>query len=177
MYILRLSVAFALLEVTFGQLLKFCGQAECRISTLIRCEDMVRDYTFQGSCCSLKPVTATNGCLIIVGGDNNCAWFPKCGTCATEDTNRTGACLEYQSESAAILLQCPAPDVYDVLNEIEGPTAAGALAPTLSPTAEPTCPPTSRPTLIDENVDDSAGIVVQGLKGVILSALATFFLF
>ena len=176
MCVLRLSVPFALFIASFGQLLKHCGQAERRISTLLKRDDMVRDCAFPGSCCSLKPVIATNGCLIIVGGDNNCAWFPKCGSCATEDTDKTGACLQYQSESAAVLLECPAPDEFDVLKEFEAPTATPGV-PTLSPTAEPTCPPIPQPSFLGETEDDSAGIVIQGFKGVILTALATFFLF
>jgi hypothetical protein len=169
MYILRLSVAFALLEATFGQL-DYCGQQECRIPTLLPCLDLVRDYNFEGSCCSLRSVIATNGCLVVVGGDNNCAWFPKCGSCADEDIEATGACLIHESESASVLQECNSIDQFDVLNELNSQT--------LPPAAQPTCPPTPSPTRTEEYTPtDSAEIVVQGFKVMLLGALATFFLF
>jgi hypothetical protein len=186
MNILRLCVTFALLETTFGQLLQFCGPEDCRISSLISCENLVKNYDFQGSCCSLKSVVATNGCLIIVGGNNNCGWSPKCGPC---DTANSGACMEYESAGKDIGKECPVIDKFDVLGqataapkEAPGPGETSAPTPLFAPSSFPsvttTCPPTPSPTTTEEFVPpDSAEIVVQGSKVMILGALATFFLF
>jgi hypothetical protein len=168
MNILRLYVAFTSLQATFG-ILEYCGQKECRFSSPTSCEDLKRDYHFQGSCCSLKYVPATRGCLIVVGGDNNCAWTPKCGICSSEESVAAGACLEYRSESKVVGFSCNAIDEYDVLNEV--------MDATLSPADAPTCPPTQEPTTLAESLpEDSAEIVIQGYKCMILGALAAFFL-
>jgi hypothetical protein len=191
MNILRLSIVFALLHTTFGALLEFCAEKECRTSTKASCQDLKRNWDFQGSCCSLRPVVATNGCLVVVGGDNNCAWFPKCGGGGACDTDNNGDCLEHESKSSENGLECTAIDEFDVLNQATpAPAAAVAAgessapssssAPSLFPSVAPTCGPTLGPTTEEEKQpdDDSAELVLQGSKGLmILGALATFFLF
>jgi hypothetical protein len=126
----------------------FCGDQDCIIALRLSCEEMIEQYHFQGSCCSMVPMPETRGCRLTVSNRGNCFWYPYCGECDTTDAG-IGCNLIYETESEGT---CPPSDydpVTDGLNRTEeGVSCAPTIAPTFDPNA-PTNPPinSSSPSL------------------------------
>lgn len=132
------SVFAALLTSSvFAQYEEFyCGLDLCLVPLRLSCEEMINQYDFQGSCCSMETVNETLGCRITVGAAGNCFWYPKCGECDPLD-DQIQCNILYSTATDSI---CPESD-FDPLasfNETETtcpPVAAPSSPESLAPVA------------------------------------------
>mmetsp|Transcript_13581 Transcript_13581/g.21849 ORF Transcript_13581/g.21849 Transcript_13581/m.21849 type:complete len:174 (-) Transcript_13581:947-1468(-) len=76
----------------------FCGTGECIIPLRLSCEQMIEEYEFQGSCCSMESIPETRGCRVRVANRGNCFWYPYCGLCDMSD-EEIGCNTVYTTES------------------------------------------------------------------------------
>jgi hypothetical protein len=58
---------------------RYCGTEPCIIPLRLSCEQMIEEYKFQGSCCSMESIPETRGCRVTVADRGNCYWYPYCG--------------------------------------------------------------------------------------------------
>jgi len=151
---------------TLAQPITFCGiDDECRIAVNdLSCEDLLRDYIFSGSCCSLETILLTGGCRVRVGNNGNCAWTPRCGVCDKENIQCN---QQFKTGTSAV---CPDTE-FDAL-EIQARTQAPG-----SETDAPTCAPLPTPSgNQDRNIDSassSVGIAVSAALA-LLSLLSMY---
>ena len=111
----------------------YCGPQDCIVPLRLSCEQMIEEYDFQGSCCSMEPIPETRGCRLTVSNRGNCFWFPKCGECDTTD-EEIGCNVIYETESEGT---CP-PSDYDPVADSKNATVS--CVPTISPTFDPNSP-------------------------------------
>eukprot|EP00526_Cylindrotheca_closterium_P022991 CAMPEP_0113627692 /NCGR_PEP_ID=MMETSP0017_2-20120614/14344_1 /TAXON_ID=2856 /ORGANISM="Cylindrotheca closterium" /LENGTH=168 /DNA_ID=CAMNT_0000537961 /DNA_START=59 /DNA_END=565 /DNA_ORIENTATION=- /assembly_acc=CAM_ASM_000147 len=121
----------------------FLCEGACSEDLRITCDELLNEYTLQGSCCSLEKITAYDGCRVRVGY-GNCYWWPKCGDCPaqTEGIWSNVKCgLEYQGAEGNA---CPASEYPTVFKDPypSGPWQDYSCAPSAAP-KQNTPPPTS----------------------------------
>ena len=118
----------------------FCSGV-CEIPFSESCNDVVANYKFYGSCCSLADNTATGGCTLTitqVTGDGYCDYIAKnwtCGPCV----NDTCSCVDgdnYVTSSGTA--PCPSSN-YDVFLPVM-PTIVTEVMTTTSATNETFAP-------------------------------------
>jgi hypothetical protein len=164
-----------LLSSTFlsATALTYCGFTPCIVPLALSCEELVADYDFQGSCCSLEDIPGTGGCRVRVAGKGNCAWTPKCGLC--DPANK---CNEEQKTDSEDVCE---ESIYDPLGQISRETSGddtnstNATMPSFFPSMAPTCSPTSMPSNEATNAPVS-GAMTSALTAS-LSILATIYTF
>jgi hypothetical protein len=113
----------------------YCGLEDCIIPLRLSCEEMIANYEFQGSCCSMESIPETRGCRLTVSSRGNCFWYPYCGQCDMSD-EEIGCNKIYQTESDGL---CPTSE-YDPVGDSEMTRQNGTL-PSCFPTTAPTFPP------------------------------------
>ena len=138
-YVLVASL-FQSADVNAQQTTFVCEEA-CSEDLRINCDDLLAQYTLQGSCCSLTQITAYDGCRVEVGF-GNCYWFPKCEECPlrTEGRWQNIKCgLQYIGAEG---FACPASEYPTVWKTPypEGPWNDYSCSPTASPVVQ-TAPP------------------------------------
>ncbi len=161
-----------------SQPLTFCGPEPCLVPiNSISCEELILNYEFLGSCCSLVDIPATGGCRVEVAGKGNCAWVPFCEPC---DPNSESSCgREFRTDNSD---PCPVL-TYDALaiqrawdQNITLPEGSSAAPSVYFPPPQ-TCPPTTAPgppTLQPAPVP-SGGTSVKMLASVGAVVAATLF--
>eukprot|EP00339_Tiarina_fusa_P027944 CAMPEP_0117051890 /NCGR_PEP_ID=MMETSP0472-20121206/35859_1 /TAXON_ID=693140 ORGANISM="Tiarina fusus, Strain LIS" /NCGR_SAMPLE_ID=MMETSP0472 /ASSEMBLY_ACC=CAM_ASM_000603 /LENGTH=141 /DNA_ID=CAMNT_0004766289 /DNA_START=136 /DNA_END=558 /DNA_ORIENTATION=+ len=105
----------------------FCGSQACLIDTPISCDTLIKDYIFQGSCCSLQPIPGIRGCRVEIKAGGNCFWLPECGVCGDADPSECNKIYTTTTSDA-----CPASDFDPFANKTEA-TCPPTLAPTMAP--------------------------------------------
>ena len=123
-------------KVVTSQLVEqvFCGEQSCIVPLRLSCEEMIEQYEFQGSCCSMESIPQTRGCRITIEAAGNCYWAPRCGVpldeCQFDDQLRCHTIFETGSTNA-----CPSSDFDPFANT----TAV--------------CPPTAAPIMTNVGTD------------------------
>lgn len=119
----------------------YCGEAPCIIPLRLSCEEMIAQYSFQGSCCAMESIPETRGCRVTVADRGNCYWYPYCGEPDPLD-EEIGAGIEYTTDSE---LECPLSEFDPLfLNE-----SSPDFIPAENRTDNVTCPPTLTPAVVD----------------------------
>ena len=109
-------------------------EGQCSEDLRISCDDLLDQYTMQGSCCSLTKITAYDGCRVQVGF-GNCYWYPKCEECPlrTEGRWQNVKCgLEYRGAEGSV---CPTSEYPTNWKNppVEGPWNDYSCAPSAAP--------------------------------------------
>eukprot|EP00980_Cylindrotheca_fusiformis_P028229 scaffold22588_cov114-Cylindrotheca_fusiformis.AAC.1 len=141
-FILAIFALVSFAELASGQVqMTVCGEFQCVEDLKISCDTLVTEYVLQGSCCSLEPIPAYNGCRVTVGS-GNCYWTPKCGECPLKSDPSWAdvKCnMEYRDMTNSA---CPAASDYPT--NWASPSSAPAVG--FSPSwAEYSCEPTAGP--------------------------------
>ena len=136
-----------------SQPLTACGAEPCLRAVSLSCEELLEEYTFQGSCCQLQSIPQTRGCRVEVW-NGNCLWSPKCVPCLPGDG--TDCNQEFRSNSPE---QCPTLE-FD------------AIAYQADQDEEPSCSPTVMPDTEAPTPDSSAfSMQASAAAGAILAAV------
>ena len=117
----------------------------CSEDLRISCDDLLDQYTIQGSCCNFEPILAYNGCRVKVGG-GNCYWFPKCEECPlrTEGRWQNVKCgLEYRGAPGTTCNTTAAYPTNWKNPPVEGPWNDYSCSPTAAPRTNAPAPSAS----------------------------------
>lgn len=138
----------------------YCGDAPCTIPLRLSCEDMIAQYEFQGSCCSLESVPETRGCRLTVANRGNCFWYPYCGVPDPLD-ELIQAGIEFTTDT---MQECPYSD-YDAL--YQNTSHPDYIPPEIRENATASCVPTMAPSLGDgaTNTPIGSSSSASGLVG------------
>jgi hypothetical protein len=116
----------------------YCGMGPCIIPLRLSCEQMIEEYQFQGSCCSMESIPETLGCRVTVADRGNCFWYPYCGVPDPLD-DEIAAGIEYltdsddecpESEFDPLFLNTSSPDFFPPENRTEV-----SCVPTMAPSS------------------------------------------
>jgi hypothetical protein len=141
-----------------GQPLTFCGPEPCLVPLQgYSCEDLILNFKFLGSCCSLVDIPATGGCRVEVGGpgNGNCAWVPFCEPCDPTNGSECGREFRTTTSDSCPVLTYNALAIQAAWEEEPSPPVEGGTAmpsqffegpPTCLPTAAPVAPTGSPPS-------------------------------
>jgi hypothetical protein len=119
----------------------YCGLEPCILPLRLTCEQLIEEYAFQGSCCSMETMNETLGCRVTVGARGNCFWSPKCGDCDLAD-EQLGCNRIHTTDSDS---NCPESE-FD-------PVAESNFTVSCPPEAAPTSPPTLAPVSSGTTLD------------------------
>jgi hypothetical protein len=118
----------------------YCGTGPCIIPLRLSCEQMIEEYQFQGSCCSMESIPETRGCRVTVADRGNCFWYPYCGIPDPMD-EEIAAGIEYttdsedecpESEFDPLFLNTSSPDFIPPVNRTDV-----SCVPTMAPSFPP----------------------------------------
>ncbi|KAG7355244.1 hypothetical protein IV203_004600 [Nitzschia inconspicua] len=145
----------------------YCGMGPCIVPLRLPCEQMIEEYRFQGSCCSMVSVPETRGCRLTVANRGNCFWYPYCGVPDPMD-ELIGAGIEYKTDSSA---DCP-------VSEFD-PLFLNTSSPDFIPPENRTdvsCVPTMTPSLLEgsptETPLSASAMRTGGLVSLLVSSMA-----
>jgi hypothetical protein len=78
---------------------KICGTDPCIVVVPMPCDQMMEEFDFDGTCCSMKSLEDIGACEITVANMGECQWTPKSGACREQvscdilhKTDSTDAC-------------------------------------------------------------------------------------
>lgn len=153
-----------------GQRLKFCNDKCLEPLNDISCEELILNYEFLGSCCSLVDIPASGGCRVEVGGPGkaNCAWVPFCEPCDPDAGDKCGIEFQVDTDEAcpdldydALAIQAAWEQPIESLPPVEGGTSMPTLYFAEPPSCAPTGPPVApTPTVAPQSSASSAQVVV-----------------
>jgi hypothetical protein len=118
----------------------YCGTGPCIVPLRLSCEQMIAEYKFQGSCCSMESIPQTLGCRVTVADRGNCFWYPYCGVPDPLD-EEIAAGIEYTTDSEEecpdsefdpLFLNTSSPDYIPPENRTEV-SCVPTMAPSFSP--------------------------------------------
>lgn len=126
-------------------------EADCSEDLRITCDELVEAYRLQGTCCSLEPIPAYNGCRVRVGG-GNCYWTPKCGGCPNRLTDGRWPNIKCNMEYRSEVGSCPTSEYptnwrdfppTNPSSDAASKWAAYSCSPSMAPAVGATRPPVS----------------------------------
>ncbi|KAL3942228.1 MAG: hypothetical protein SGBAC_003537 [Bacillariaceae sp.] len=159
-FLLAFVLAASLLRSADANANTVVCEGSCSEDLRISCDDLLNEYTFQGSCCSLEKITGYEGCRVRVGF-GNCYWFPKCTDCPlrTEGRWQDIKCgLEYQGADGTA---CPTSDYPTVFKD---PYPEGVWQ-------DYSCSPSAAPAVVTvpDSASDSTSVRMMALLGAIMA--------